>query len=63
MADMEQIEITRHHGQIVKDVEHLLKKYCRIMEWDVPEADEDKARTLVLQALQEAIKEVEAQTR
>ncbi len=63
MADMEQIELTRHHGQIVKDVEHLLKKYIRIMEWDVPEADEGKARSLVLDALQDAVKEVEAQVR
>lgn len=62
MADMEHVELTRHHKQIVKDVEHLLKKYLRIMEWDVPEADEAKARPLILQALKDALAEVEAQS-
>jgi hypothetical protein len=61
MADLEQVELTRHHKQIVKDVEHLLNKYLRIMEWDVPEADEAKARSLILDALRNAVAEVEAQ--
>jgi hypothetical protein len=61
MADMEKIELARHHKKIVGDVEHLLKKYLRIMEWDVPEVDEERARPLILEALRDAVAEVEAQ--
>lgn len=61
MADMEKIELARHHKNIVSDVEHLLNKYSRIMEWDVPEVDEERARSLILEALRDAVAEVEAQ--
>jgi hypothetical protein len=42
------------------DVQHLVKKYCRIMGWEVPELDEGAARTLILQALRESLAKVEA---
>jgi hypothetical protein len=61
MAVMEKIEIARHHDKIVEDVEHLVGKYLRIMEWDVPEADEDRARSLIFDALKAALAEAEAQ--
>ncbi len=61
MADMEKIELARHHDKIVKDVEHLLKKYIRIMEWDVPEVDEGAVRSLTIDALKNALTEVEGQ--
>ena len=61
MADMEKIELARYHREIVEDLRHMLKKYCRIMEWEVPEVDEKAARALILQALRESIAEVEAQ--
>lgn len=39
----------------------MLKKYVRIMEWDVPDIDDEKqARGLVMQALKSALAEVEA---
>lgn len=61
MANMEKIEIDRHHGKIVKDLEHLQKKYLRIMEWDVPGVDETEAQSLVFQALKKALAEIEEQ--
>jgi hypothetical protein len=56
----EKIEIARYHREIVEDFQHMLKKYVRIMEWDVPDVDEQEARSLVMQALKSALAEVEA---
>ena len=57
----EMIELARYRREIVEDLQHMLKKYVRIMEWDVPDIeDEKKARGLVMQALKSALAEVEA---
>ena len=56
----ERIEIARYHREIVEDLQHMLKKYVRIMEWDVPDVDETDARGLVMLALKSALAEVEA---
>jgi len=60
MTDVEKIEITRYYREIVHDLRHMLKKYHRIMEWEVPEVDEQESRTLVLRAMHEALAEVES---
>ena len=60
MTDIENIELARYHREIVEDLRHMLKKYHRIMEWDVPEVDEKESRALILQALRAALGEVEA---
>jgi hypothetical protein len=61
MTDVEKIELARYHREIVEDLRHMLKKYGRIMEWDVPDVDEKAARALILRALREALAEVEAE--
>jgi hypothetical protein len=61
MTDVEKIELARYHREIVEDLRHMLKKYGRIMEWDVPDVDEKEARGLILRALREALAEVEAE--
>jgi hypothetical protein len=61
MTEVEKIELARYHREIVEDLRHMLKKYCRIMEWDVPEVDEKETRGLILRALREALAEVEAE--
>jgi hypothetical protein len=61
MTDVEKIELARYHREIVEDIRHMLKKYHRIMEWDVPDVDERESRALVLRALREALAEVEAE--
>ncbi len=39
MAGLEQIELNRYHQELVQDVQHLVRKYCRIMSWEVPDAE------------------------
>lgn len=58
--DSTTIEITRHHREIVEDVQRLVDKYLRILEWGVADVDDEKgARGLVIQALKVALAEVE----
>jgi len=45
-----------------KDVASLLDKYLRAMEWDIPEADEKKARQLILDEIKRAISRLESQS-
>ncbi|WP_295884069.1 hypothetical protein [uncultured Thiohalocapsa sp.] len=59
MADLEQVEIHRYRRELEHDVNHLVKKYCRIMSWEVPELNEDEAGKLILMALREALDGVE----
>lgn len=59
MAGLEQIELNRYHQELVQDVQHLVKKYCRIMSWEVPELDEQEARRLIFAAFREALDQAE----
>ncbi|MBK1631650.1 hypothetical protein CKO31_13025 [Thiohalocapsa halophila] len=59
MADLEQVEIHRYRRELEHDVRHLVKKYCRIMSWEVPELDEKEADKLIFMALREALSQVE----
>ncbi len=62
MSDIENIELARYHREIVEDLRHMLKKYSRIMEWDVPDVvDEGATRKLILKSLRDALAEVEAE--
>lgn len=58
---VEKIELARYHREIVEDLRHMVGKYCRIMEWDVPEVDEGAARTLILEAIKAALTQVEGE--
>jgi hypothetical protein len=60
MPSIEKIELARYRTELDDDVQHLVKKYCRIMGWEVPELDEAAARTLIIQALRESLAKVEA---
>lgn len=60
MSDIEKIEISRYRREISDDIQHLVKKYSRIMGWEVPELDEAAARKLIFQALKESLSEAEA---
>ena len=59
MTDIETIEMARYHGELEDDLRHMVKKYCRIMAWEVPEVDEEKARKLILEGLHEALTKLE----
>ncbi len=54
-AKMEEVEIERYRTEIADDVDHLLRKYCRIMSWDIPELDQDLAKKLILGAVKQAL--------
>ena len=60
MTEIEKIELARYQREIREDLRHMLKKYCRIMAWDVPELDEKAARTLIFRALRDTLAEIEA---
>ncbi len=60
MASIEKIEMDRYHAELIDDVRHLIDKYSRIMAWDVPDLDEQAARTLLFQALHDAVARAEA---
>lgn len=59
MTDIETIEMARYYGELEDDLRHMVKKYCRIMAWEVPEVDEEKARKLILEGLHEALSKLE----
>jgi type II secretory pathway predicted ATPase ExeA len=59
MASLEQVEISRYQQELIHDLRHLVQKYGRIMGWEVPELDEAEAKRLILQALKEALADVE----
>jgi hypothetical protein len=61
MTDSEKIELARYHREILEDLRHLVKKYGRIMEWDVAEVNEKEARTLIFQAMRDALAKVAAE--
>ncbi|MGB5670656.1 MAG: hypothetical protein WBM71_08870, partial [Sedimenticolaceae bacterium] len=59
MQSMEEIEMDRRRKALDKDVASLLDKYLRAMEWDIPEANEAKARQLILDEMKQAISRLE----
>jgi hypothetical protein len=59
MPGLEKVEIARYRRELDQDVRHLVKKYCRIMSWEVPEVDEREASKLIFKALREALDEAE----
>jgi hypothetical protein len=59
MAKLEQVEIERYRQELEHDVQHLVKKYCRIMSWEVPEIDEQAASKLIFKALRDALANAE----
>lgn len=58
MTDIEEIEMSRYSKELEDDMRHLLKKYSRIMGWNVPELDEQKAKALILASMQDALDEI-----
>jgi len=60
MESMEQAELDRHQKQIQHDVAHLVEKYRRIFDWDIPENDEAAADQLIFAAIRQALDDVES---
>lgn len=62
MSDLEQIDVARYRAEMTHDMVHLVGKYCRILGWEIPEVDDQKAKELVLKALQEALTQVSSES-
>lgn len=52
-------ELAQLHEDIVDDVKALVDKYMAIVGWDVPENDEENARSKILYIIKDAIEELE----
>ena len=59
MAKMEQLEMDAHRGQLARDVQALVERYRSIFGWDIPEIDEQGADRLILNAIREALDDIE----
>jgi len=52
-------ELERRREEIKKEVRFLFKANMKFTDWDVPEADDQKAGELLLKIMREAIDEIE----
>jgi hypothetical protein len=59
MSSMEEIELEKRRKALDKDVASLLDRYLSEMEWSIPDADEAKARQLILDEIKQAISRIE----
>jgi hypothetical protein len=59
---MEEIEIEKRRRELDRDIQSLVDKYLRAVEWDVPDADEARARQLILDEIRQAIGRLEEQS-
>lgn len=51
-------ELAQLHDDIVDDVKALVDKYMAIVGWDVPENDEENARSKILYIIKDALEEL-----
>ena len=59
MAEMEEIELQKLRKALDRDVAALVDKYLKAMEWDIPEADERRAKRLILDEIRQALGRME----
>jgi hypothetical protein len=58
---IEDIEMNKQRKSLDKDVDKLVDKYIKIMDWDIPDIDGPKARRLVLDEIKRVISRLENQ--
>jgi hypothetical protein len=58
---IEDIEMEKRRKSLDKDVNKLLDKYLKYMDWDVPDVDEPKARKLILDEISAAVSRLKNQ--
>jgi hypothetical protein len=59
MEHVENIELSAHRSDIIKDVNDLIEKYRAIFEWDVPDIDENLTNTLILNEVRKALDDIQ----
>ncbi|MCB9096459.1 MAG: hypothetical protein H6630_02335 [Arcobacter sp.] len=52
-------ELAQLYDSIVDDVKGLVEKYMSIVGWDVPENDEETAKSKILYIIKDVINEIE----
>jgi len=57
---MEEIEMGKQRKSLDRDVDKLIDKYMRAMEWNIPEVDEDRARQLILDEVRSEIDKLDS---
>ncbi len=62
MTKIEQLEMDAHRAQLAGDVKALVEKYRAIFDWDVPDVDEGLSDRLILEALRQALDDIEAES-
>ena len=55
MSSMQETELLRYHDELVGDLESLVDKYRRAMEWDIPGSNEKEGDALIFDAIQKAL--------
>lgn len=60
MSPMEDIELEKLRKALDEDVKHLVDKYLKEMEWDIPGVDESKARRLILEEIEKTVQQMGA---
>ena len=55
---IENIEMNKLQKPMDEDLNKLVDKYIRIMDWDIPDIDENKARKLILDEIKLAISRI-----
>jgi hypothetical protein len=55
---IEDIELNKLKKPMNDDLNKLVEKYIRIMDWDVPDIDENKARQLILDEIKLALSRI-----
>lgn len=61
MPDVEKIQMQRYYDELEDDLRHLIKKYCRIMGWSIPEINEQTARELILDSMQKVLVKLQSE--
>lgn len=56
MSSVEEIELDKHRGALEKDVEKLIDKYLKEIEWSVPDVDESHARQLIVDEIERTLR-------
>ena len=59
MANFEQMKMDAHRAQLNGDVMSLVEKYRSVFGWDVPEVDEALSNRLILNAVRQAVDDIE----
>jgi len=59
MSEIERKEVAKLKSDIKADIKSVFENYLSVSGWDVPENDEDASAKLILDAIKEAVSELE----